>query len=202
MGLNKHPLYKLQAKVLNGADFGIPALRRRYYLVGTRRDSRWKHFKMPKKGVRTPKTLKQLLPRVVEDCPDEELTYTENRNWKKIKKHLVANQDRFRYPVIGDFHQSEKFGVSMQDRKSPTITKSRARARAFFLITKELQKRRLTVTDFAKLQGWPTELQRSWLGIQDNVLPETKLLEALGNGFSCHVFEAIFKQLLYARISS
>ena len=35
---------------------------------------------------------------------------------------------------------------------------------------------------------------------QQSSLPDTKLLEALGNGFSCNVLEAIFKNLLLARI--
>ena len=115
-------------------------------------------------------------------------------------RSIVANKKCFRYPVIGDFHQLENFGVSMQDQKAPTISRARARGKGFFVIDENLQKHRLTVTDIANLQGWPTELQHSWLGIQDNVLPETKLIEALGNGFSCHVFEAIFRQLLYARV--
>ena len=195
-------LYKMKAAVLNGIDFGVPALRKRYYLVGTRKDSRWKNFKMPKKGVRAPKTLKQLLPPVVADVPDENLTYTEMRNWAKIKEHLLIHRKTVHFPVIGDFHQSKRYGMSLQERRSPCITRSRALAKAFFIINKDLKKRRLTVRDFATLQGWSARLQRKHLGIgsSHSVLPENKLLSALGNGFSCHVVEAIFKQLLLGRI--
>ena len=48
-----------------------------------------------------------------------------------------------KFPIIGDFHMSENFGLSFKERKCPTITKQRAKAKAFFLINKDLEKRRL-----------------------------------------------------------
>ena len=80
-------------------------------------------------------------------------------------------------------------------------------------------KRRLDVNDDAALQGWDSKSRRNYLGIgrfyphclqrwdskarshHSAVLPSsplstTQLLEALGNGFSVNVFEALFKQML------
>ena len=122
-----------------------------------------------------------------------------------VEVNLEEHREDMKFPIIGDFHMSEQFGLSFKERKCPTNTKQRAKARAFFLINKHLEKRRLTMRDMATLQGWTKDLQQTHLGIgtkdpQQSSLPDSKLLEALGNGFSCNVLEAIFKNLLLARI--
>ena len=83
--------------------------------------------------------------------------------------------------------QSGKFGVSLQGRKSPTITKGRGRS--------SLSPRNFKSGDLQ------SQISPSYYKV---VFQRRKLFEALGNGFSCRVFvnEAIFRQLLYARISS
>ena len=116
--------------------FGIPAIRKRYYIVGTRKDNQFLNdFRMPQKGVHNKVTLAKLLPGVQHDVADSDLNFTELRNWNKIKEQLQAkmNLNSVEFPVIGDFHMSESFGTSWQEQKSPTITKTRARGEACFL---------------------------------------------------------------------
>ena len=84
---------------------------------------------------------------------DWELTYTELRIWAGIKRQYEDRTD-VKYPVIGDFQQSKAFGISWQERKCMTITKSRAQSRAYWIIDKSkdglgFSKRRLTVRDYA-----------------------------------------------------
>ena len=75
-------------------------------------------------------------------------------------------------PVIADFHMSKSFGTSVQERTSPTITKTRARGQAFWLMDRirnssltegHFVKRRLDVSDYAALQGWDTDAQNNYL---------------------------------------
>ena len=62
----------------------------------------------------------------------------------------------------------------------------------------------MSVPDIASLQRWDNDTQMDYLHIGNHshiagkFLSETKLLGALGNGFFCHVFEAIFRNLLHS----
>ena len=89
----------------------------------------------------------------------------------------------------------------MQSQASPTITKSRAKAQAFWIIDQgpgqSFVKRRLDATDYAALQGWDADAQKKYLKIGRNkLLTDSELREALGNGFNLAVFEAILNKLL------
>ena len=180
---------------------------------------------MPTSGVNgRPKSLASLVPTRMptsgQQVEDWELTYTELRNWTGIRGQLEARTD-VKYPVIGDFQQSKAFGISLQERKCMTITKSRAQQRAFWIIDKckdgSLTKRRLNIRDYAQLMGWDKKSQTHYLGIDQfhcprndsqplpvrikgvsygSKLSQSQLLAALGNSFSVAVFQAIAEGLL------
>ena len=125
---------------------------------------------------------------------------------KKLESHQL------KLPAIADFHMSKSVGCSVQSLSSPTITKTRARAQAFWLIDRirngsltegHFVKRRLDVTDYAALQGWDADAQKNYLKIGRNrFLTDTELREALGNGFNMAVFEAILQKLLLCHLDA
>ena len=194
------------------------------YITGTRTDVPClRKFKMPTGSNGRPKSLASLVASSTSGplVEDWELTNTELRNWTAIKCQLKDRKD-VKYPVIGDFQQSKAFGISWQDRKCPTITKSRAQARAFWIIDRSrdgsgFSKRRLTVRDYASLMGWDKKSQTQYLAIEQfhcpknaneplpkclkgvkygSKLSQAQLLAGLGNSFSVPVFSAIAENIL------
>ena len=217
-------LYKVRKEIYDSERFNSPQIRKRLYITGVRTDVPClRRFKMPTGSNGRPKSLASLVAsstsgRQVEDW---ELTNTERRNWTGIKRQLKDRTD-VKYPVIGDFQQSKAFGISWQQRKCMTITKSRAQQRAFWIIDKSrdglgFSKRRLTVRDYAQLMGWDKKSQTQYLGIDQfhcprnanqplparlkgveygSQLSQSQLLAGLGNSFSVPVFQAIAENML------
>ena len=153
-------LYKVRAKIVDSAVFGSNQSRKRLYIVGVRRDCQHlQHFRMPTKGHGRHKALTSVLrgTNLSPQVPDYELNHTELRNWIAVRDELLRLGTSVGYPIIADFHQSSVFGTSWQSRKSPTVTKTRAGSRAFWIVNRNgdgFEKRKLDLTDYATLQGW------------------------------------------------
>ena len=159
--------------------FGTPQIRKRLYIIGVRTDVPClRGFKMPTGSNLRPKSLASLVAssRSGQQVEDWELTYTELRNWIGIKCQLEDRTD-VKYPAIGDFQQSKAFGFSWQERKSMTITQSRAQNKAFWIIDKSrdglgFSKRRLTVRDYAQLMGWDKNPRHHTSASISSIAPE------------------------------
>ena len=218
-------LYKVRKEIYDSQRFKSPQIRKRFYITGVRTDVPClRRFKMPTGSNGRPKSLASLVASSTsgQQVQDWELTNTERRNWTAIMQVLKDRKD-VKYPVIGDFQQSRAFGISWQERKSMTITKSRAQARAFWIIGKSrdgsFSKRRLTVRDYAQLMGWDKKSQTHYLAIDQfhcprnanqivpsssklsfvkygSKLSQAQLLAGLGNSFRVPVFQAIAENIL------
>ena len=206
---NRHVgLYRFHMRIYNSRDFGSPQRRERVIIVGVRKDAtKFRRFTMPGPQLRRPKRILELLQPARQESriSDGGLNYTEDRNWRKIQEEIATinatGGNQVRFPIIADLQMSAKFGTSWQSCSCPTITRTRARSRGFWLINRGpngMNKRRLGVADYAALQGWDNGTMKNYLKIHSlsRQLSDAQLLAALGNGFSVSVFEAIFQNLL------
>ena len=97
-------------------------MRKRGDIVGIRRDChRLRRLRLPHRGVRPGRDLSILLrpAYVALQIEDDELSYTELRNWTSIQAELVKkavqNSD---FPIIPDFQMSQTFGTSWRKTKT------------------------------------------------------------------------------------
>jgi DNA (cytosine-5)-methyltransferase 1 len=158
--------YDIYWKVLNTKDYGIPQNRERIFIIGILKSQR-QPFEWPK-----PTKMKNIYNYIDTTNTEEEPipNYLKRANFfKKIPKDAV-------FVNIG-FTQ-DKFITS--DRICPCLTTSNQ------LWCVPLT-RRATVSEYLKLQGFPTTFKQ--------VVSDTQMKKQVGNSMSVNVLYSIFKQL-------
>lgn len=158
--------YKVDWKVLNTRDYGIPQNRERVYIVGTKGDFSWP----------SPVSLHKHLSEYVDD------TNKKRREPPNFIKEANLLNIIPAYSVFIDFG-FRYFTHPNADRYSPCITASHA---------KDLwcvkHSRYATVNELLSLQGFSMSFKQ--------VVSDSQLKKQIGNSMSVNVLESIFKNLL------
>ena len=187
-------LYWVDWKILDSWDYGVPASRKRLYIVAVRKDRLVHPWTWP---TQLPKvSLNSIL---VERSPSERkkfesLSYTALRNinagFAQIAAKYPPNDKTWlQDPWVIDCQSSESFGTHCTFDRFPTITKSHAAS--LWLVAKK---------DFAR----PEELlaaqgfQRSDFPVPVSSLDPSTVAKMVGNSFTVSVFEQLLKGLLPA----
>lgn len=140
--------YHAEAKVLKAADFGVPQIRERIYIVGFDRN----HFDIPD-GYRFPypeaTSIKTRVGDILEKKVDEKYTISD-RLWEGHKRRKIENKQK-----------GKGFGYSLFNEESPytsTISARYYKDGSEILIEQEGKNpRKLTPRECARLQGFPEE---------------------------------------------
>ena len=118
------------------------------------------------------------------------------RNWSDALALLKNSDDPG--PWVVDLMASPSRGVVLQHAVCPCITKTRASALAYFLVRRHhahFVKRRLVWRELCNLQGWPGGWNFGDLQRQAQDGDSKPLMEAIGNGMSFNVQEALWASL-------
>ncbi len=185
--------YKVNHKILNSLDFGVPQMRERIYLVGVQKkliDDNFQ-FEFPERYEGNHKKL--------EDCliDDDELTFDEKlSSYKTFLKYLDNKYNKNKYDLndllsqdyrVIDTRQSD---LRIYHKKIPTLR----RGRHGILYVKENKFRKLSGYEALLLQNFPKKYANKVKGKISN----SKLLQQSGNAMTSTVIEELGKNLMKA----
>ena len=211
----KRCLYHLKEAILTTSKIGSvgcrrapPQERERFFLVGLKKTCKFlKKFKFPKQKPLRPNSLEKLLKLSRESMLEPETepkSATEKRNWQCIldnwnEKESGPEIDGF---SIVDLHGSKQYGIHFMNGTCPTITKARCGGSAYWLVYRDAKdtylKRKLSVSEYGLLQGWPRREVTKMLKLCDEqgVMSRAELRKAFGNGFSFNVVQSMVGDLI------
>ena len=172
--------YTSRLRVLNTADLGIPQSRHRVYIVAIMSNDMKNKFSWPKTSEFSKKWLGRFLDvasKGNENCNIE--------NYVAKYGDQVATQE-----YILDVAASEAF-QSARRYHCPCLTRSRLKTSPTGFFIPKLR-RRLSVAEAGKLQGWPTALLKD---LQNN-FSDSELGAALGDAMSVNVLGKVLIQCL------
>ena len=181
--------YKLEYKVLNSINFGVPQMRERIYIVGIRNDLVNNiNFSFPN-GQKYNYDIREFL------CDDEDLYIDENSSrYETMIRYLNNKYNKDKYTLhellkeeylIIDTRQSD---IRLYRNKVPTIRKGRQG----ILYVKNGRLKKLSGYEALLLQGFPKEYAHKVKGKISN----SKLLAQAGNAMTVNVISAISEKLI------
>lgn len=183
--------YYIDWQILDSHDYGVPASRRRVYIVGVLRAKLCRPWQWPKELPKV--SLRSILvPRKKgEETPITSLNTTCLRNLAEAFKQIKAKNDASwkKKPWVIDCKNSSSRGVHFTYDKLPTITRSHADH--LWLVCKN---------DFVK----PVELLAAQGIVQDDLpvkidsLPANTICQMAGNAFTATVMRCLLDVLLEA----
>ena len=186
--------YKVFWRILSTADYGIPQVRKRWYMMAVSST----HFRSRAGGVGLwPAPLARNIPlsRLITPVPPHEWRALPVREPARTQVEAVYFKvaekgiNPFTTPVVIDIGATEAW-QTMQINKSPTITRGRASQFGYWVSTKGA---RMALSEMAMLQGFaPHELD--WEGAQAS---KSAYAACLGNAQSLNVVMAVLPHLLY-----
>lgn len=162
--------YKVQYKVFNGLDFGVPQKRERIIIVGFLDDV---HFEFPTKPVTRPVTLSDVLE--ADEDVDEKHFLSD-----KVKK-AVNERVRKDYPLPSVWHINKSGNVGVHEYSCAL----RANASYNYLIVNG--NRRLTPREMLRLQGFPDSYKI--------VVSDTQMRKQAGNSVVIPKIQAVAAEI-------
>ena len=187
-----------------GVVCAIPQSRPRFVLVGIRRQTSIGQQFALEWGwppAIPAQTLSQCLGRNVGQwtLAVPKATAVVSRSVHHMQSRVQSGALKLTAPVIVDCGASRKRMQAVLDG-TPCVTRARASQRAFFVVSPATfqpigipSMHRLTVEDFAKLQGWPVETSSRFIWIFGDKLAA----EALGNAINYKLKELLLERLLH-----
>jgi len=162
--------YEINHAILNTADFDVPQMRKRLYIVGIRKDTLKKSFEFPTPIPQT-KTLEDFL------VDKKRYPLRKETMSVRLQERLPADHNRKIYAI--KWRAGEGTCINM----TPCITTS-----TDIYVTK--YNRNLTPWEKLYLQGFPRTFK--------NAVSEAQLQKQAGNAMSVNVLEALFKEIFKA----
>lgn len=150
--------YIVEYKLLNAADYGVPQLRERLILVGTRGDKKfaWPAVQLPRPVLRD----------VLLDCPESAgQSYSardkqvfdlvpEGGNWRNLPREVLANYVPYLLGKHGGGSTQTAKRLSLDDQSPTILTSPHQKTTARCHPT---ETRPLTVRESARIQGFPDD---------------------------------------------
>lgn len=177
--------YNVHYKVLDSADYGVPQMRERIYIVGMKKGHYIKDFKFP-----SPIAMSSIKDYLI-DNSDSYL----DKNDKTFIKYLNNKYNKGKFDIeeilkqdylIIDTRQSD---LRLYKDKCPTLRTGRHGI--LYVHNKHLRK--LTGLEALLLQGFPRDMAQK---ILCSNTPNSKILSQAGNAMTVNVIEAIGRELL------
>jgi len=181
--------YKVESRVLNSLDYGVPQMRERIYFVGVRKDlvPKNKFFEWPD-PVKTPNVEKYLIDDIDLEFSEKQrayetfLKFLDNKYNKGLFK--IENLLKDEYLVL-DTRQSD---LRLYKGKVPTLRTGRHG----IMYVKNKKFRKLSGFESLLLQGFPNELAKKTKG----KIADIYLLSQAGNAMTVSTIEAVGKKLI------
>jgi len=148
--------YKVECKILNSADYGVPQVRKRVIFIGTKHNQ---EIIFPKKSVKEYLTVKEVL-----DC----YPYLESGEESTIPNHVAMNHSKqmlIKMKYVKDGGSREEIPVSIRPKSGDIRKYIRYKSNEpSVCVTGDMRKifhyeqnRALTVRELAKLQSYPDD---------------------------------------------
>lgn len=179
--------YKVEHKVLNSIDYGVPQHRERIYFIGIRKDLHKEDYIFPK-PIKTPDIKNYLID-------ETELSFDEkHKTFDTFKKYLSNKYNSGLFTIkqllsndldVIDTRQSD---LRIYKNKTPTLRTGRHG----ILYVKNGKFRKLSGYESLLLQGFPEKYAKKTKG----VIQELHLLAQTGNAMTVSTIEEVGRQLL------
>lgn len=175
--------YKMYAQILNGKDFGLPQNRERIYIVGFREDIA---FSFPKPGKQEPLSVTSILEKKVDPK-----YYLSARYLKGLEQHKLRHQAKghgFGFEILKPTDIAHTLVAGNMGRERNLIQDKHIKRRDPKLPPINLKGiRKLTIREFARLQGFPDSFR---FPVSDH-----QAYKQIGNSVCVPVVYAIAKKI-------
>ena len=176
--------YRVETCVLNAKDHGVPQSRKRWYVVGLRKDLLRRKFEWPSPTPTPP--LNSVLDNDAEASPPPIPDYALPNILTAIKRIQKLGHDVNKAPMCAEVLSGLR--VTVMKGVSPCLTRTRCASGGHYLVRNH---RLMTTSEILRLQGVdPTRLTAP------SGVSERQLRMAIGNAFTVTVFERLISNIL------
>lgn len=193
--------YRVNYKVVNASDYGVPQNRERMILVGFRNDLNKEFVFPPVQGDKTKLTLRHVLD-IDPEIPNQTFwqyspqaqnmieQIPEGGSWKSIPyENLSPRFQRIR-DDMKRYHSPNFYRRFSRNEINGTITASAQPENCG--ITHPIENRRYTIREIARIQSFPDD----FIFIDDTQKNIVAMYKVIGNAVPCHLAEVIAREIM------